>query len=322
MRYRVLIVGLGQVSVGYDLYSKDNSSIYTHAKAFSTHQHFELVCGVDPDQVACERFSSHYDIASERDLSVALGKHDPHVVVVASPTSNHADAIKIITTRSKVQLVLCEKPIASNLTDACNIIEWCKRSNTLLYVNYLRRVCPSTLRVKDLMKDGTIETPLKGTAWYTRGLIHNGSHFFNLLEFWLGPMKDFKIVTRKGLANSSDIEPDVLVQFDSSSVLFLASGVGNIAHHEMQLIGPTGRLSYLNGGEKTLWQRSKGHSSFPGYRMLDPDAKLLGGHGGSLQFRVVEEVYRCLQGHDSSLCSGEDATETLESLLKIKEAHG
>ena len=28
--------------------------------------------------------------------------------------------------------------------------------------------------------------PIKGVCWYSKGLLNNGSHFINLLEFWLG----------------------------------------------------------------------------------------------------------------------------------------
>ncbi len=43
MTYRVLIVGLGQIGLGYDLGGAPAEQVYSHARAVSRHPAFTLV---------------------------------------------------------------------------------------------------------------------------------------------------------------------------------------------------------------------------------------------------------------------------------------
>ena len=50
MSFSVLIVGLGQIGMGYDLHHDVNNQIYTHARAFSQHPDFYLIGAVDSEK--------------------------------------------------------------------------------------------------------------------------------------------------------------------------------------------------------------------------------------------------------------------------------
>ena len=43
---------------------------------------------------------------------------------------------------------------------------------------------------KKMFINGEIQGPIKGVAWYSKGIVNNGSHLINLLEYWLGHIKD------------------------------------------------------------------------------------------------------------------------------------
>ena len=48
--YSALIVGLGQIGMGYDLSLAPDQFVYSHARALSLNPEFKLVGGVDPDR--------------------------------------------------------------------------------------------------------------------------------------------------------------------------------------------------------------------------------------------------------------------------------
>lgn len=320
MKHKVLLIGLGQVGMGYDFDVADPGVVSSHAKAFASHPDFELAGGVDPDAGACERFSERYGGWAGSDLAEGLSQVRPDVVVVASPTQYHAEAVRLVLCHAKPKLILCEKPLAYSLEEAQSMVVACREADCLLYVNYLRRVEPGVLEIKRRLEDGSIATPVKGVLWYTKGLLHNGSHFSNLLEFWLGPIEAFKIINSGRAWADEDIEPDVQVKFTAGEVSFLAAKEEHFSHHEIQLVAPNGCLRYEQGGAKILWQAAASDPDFPEYTVLSLPGEKIATEGPRLQWHVADNVSACLRGKPSSLCSGDAALQTLESLLKMKAA--
>ena len=320
MKHKVLLIGLGQVGMGYDFDVADPAVVSTHAKAFSSHPDFELAGGVDSDADACARFLRRYGGRAGSDPAESLRTVDPDVVVVATPTRNHADTVHLALRHAKPRLILCEKPLSYSLEEARGMVAACREAGCLLYANYLRRVEPGVLEIKRRLRGGSIAAPLKGVLWYTKGLLHNGSHFSNLLEFWLGPVEKFGIINVGRAWGEEDLEPDVQVKFAAGEVTFLAAREEHFSHHEIQLVAPNGCLRYEQGGARILWQAAARDPDFPEYTVLSLPGEKIATEGQRLQWHVTDQVSACLRGQPSSLCSGEDALRTLESLLKMKEA--
>ena len=95
----------------------------------------------------------------------------------------HSLTLKEVLAHSTPKLILCEKPLAYDLDEAGEMVEACESAGVKLFVNYMRRADPGAIEIKARIESGQIATPIKGVAWYSKGFLHNGSHFFNLLEF-------------------------------------------------------------------------------------------------------------------------------------------
>lgn len=320
MKHTVFIVGLGQIGMDYDFDDPSADVFATHAKAFAAHPDFELVGGSDPNADSCHRFAERFGAWSGRNLADGLQATRPDVVIIAAPTQFHAVSVQAALEHASPKLILCEKPLAYELAEAQAMVAACNARNCLLYVNYLRRVEPGALEIKRRLQDGRIATPLKGLCWYSKGLLHNGSHFSNLLELWLGPIRDFKIINSGRLWQGEDPEPDVQVKFISGEVTFLAAKEEHFSHHEIQLVAPNGCLRYEQGGGKILWQAAATDPDYPEYTVLSLPGETIATDGPKLLWHVADNVSTCLRGNPSSLCSGADAMQTLESLLKMKAA--
>lgn len=320
MSWRTVIVGLGQVGLGYDIDVADPKVVLSHAKSFAFHPDFELVGGVDPDAAANKRFASQYGAWAGSDLVECLKTCKPDVVVIACPTKYHAEILGLALRFANPRLILCEKPLAYTPNDARAMVADCRSANCQLYVNYLRRVDPGVMEIKRRIESGAISKPLKGVLWYSKGLLHNGSHFSNLLEFWLGSVESFKIINPGRILSNEDFEPDVNVKFTFGEVSFLSVRGEYFSHHEIHLLAPNGCLRYEQGGEKILWQSSAQDKRFPEYAVLSLPGERIITETGRLQWHVADHVSACLRGQSSSLCTGEDALNTLESLFQIKAA--
>ena len=312
-----LIIGLGQIGMEYDIDIPIDKSVFTHARAFSSHQDFELLGGVDPSDEKRSLFTKKYNKPAFSDLTEALQFTDPQIIVIASPTNYHKPIIQEILKLCKPIAIICEKPLSYDIEDARLMIDLCKQKGVKLYVNYMRRSDLGVIEVKDRISKGLIAGPFKGVAWYSKGFLHNGSHFFNLLEFWLGEYQSSKLISKGRLWNGQDPEPDIFVDFELGSITFLAAWEESFSHYTIELLSQSGRLRYEKGGGLITWQATHADPSFQGYTILKDPPEIIPNSMDRYQWQVAEQLSRALNGKPSSICTGHEGLKTLECMNQI-----
>ncbi|MEX6775733.1 Gfo/Idh/MocA family protein [Limnospira fusiformis] len=320
MTWRALVVGLGQIGMGYDLNHDPDRFILTHARSFQIHPDFELVGGVDPDSERTTLFEVQYSRPGYLNLEAALIDLHPDVVAISTPTSLHAQTVRSVLNVAHPKAILCEKPLAYNLDEAQEIVANCTNKDVKLYVNYMRRSDRGVNEIKTRIGDRSIAQPVKGISWYSKGLLNNGSHFLNLLQYWLGQPTGFQIVDCGRLWDNIDPEPDVRVDFELGTVVFLASKEENYSHYTIELVASNGRLRYEQGGSKIFWQGTIADSTHEGYKILDPVAETIVSSLDKIQWSVVDRLSADLKGQKTQICSGQEALETQEIISKIVQS--
>ena len=317
MSHAALIVGLGQIGMGYDLHLAAETHVYSHARAFSQHPAFHLVGGVDPDEQRRHGFSETYGCAAYADLESALARHQPEVVIVAVPTALHGKTVLRVLELTQPTAILCEKPLSHDLDEARAMVQACAGKGVRLCVNYMRRSDPGAIEIKRRIAAGELGAPLKGVAWYSKGFFHNGSHFFNLLEYWLGPLQRSVVLNRGRLWDGTDPEPDIQVSFALGTIVFLAAWEEAFSHYTIELVSPGGRLRYDQGGELILWQPAVPAPNMQGGNLLSKRPEQVASGMDRYQWNVAEQFARALDGGNAHLCSGQDALQTLESMKQV-----
>lgn len=316
----MLIAGLGQIGMGYDLHHSDvNCQIYTHARAFSQHPDFSLIAAVDPDNRLCETFEEKYQCPAYVNVDDALKHHNPQLIIIAVPTQYHYTILHQFLERSAPIAVLCEKPISYNLDEASSMVELCAKNNVKMYVNYIRRSDPAVIEIKRRLDSGEIETPVKGTCWYSKGFQHNGSHFFNLLEFWLGAFESAEVLEAGRLWDDCDPEPDVRLVFARGSIVMLSAWEEKFTHYTIELLSKNGRLRYEQGGKSVCWQGLQGDRDFDGYTILKKEADTILSGMERYQWHVAEQISLALNEKSYQLCSGSEALTTLQNVHGIMD---
>lgn len=237
------VVGLGQVGQGYDYDSPDDSVILTHATALFFHRGFELIAGVDTDPAQCERFEKKFSKPAYSGLEALKENHNPEVISLAVPTSMHFpifnDALAL-----HPKAIICEKPVASEVREAEQMVALAENLNCTVIVNYLRRFNPAVNTLKKLIKGKKLGDIYKGTAWYTKGIIENGSHFIDLFIFLLGNVKGVQILEPGRKWDDCDPEPDVLIRFGETDIYMLAGREEHYCMGKFEMVGTNGQIQY------------------------------------------------------------------------------
>jgi predicted dehydrogenase len=322
MLKKVLIVGLGQIGMGYDLALRDPLHVLSHARAFSLHPDFELIGGVEPRPEQAQAFSAHYHRPAFSTLEAAFAQLAPEIVVVATPTYSHAEVIRQILSLAppeQIKVILAEKPLAYDLAEAENLVNLCQEKNCLLFVNYLRRAEPGVREVWRRIQAEVMQGPFKGVVWYSKGMFNCASHYLNLLGYWLGKMTHYDLIQAGRDWHEQDPEPDFRIGFERGEMVFLAAKGENFFHHSLEWVAANGRLRYEQGGAQILWQPVEEHSTYAGYQTLAAQAEVIPSDFARMQWYVADQLAAGLAGKEVALSSGRDALKTLKTLVKIKE---
>jgi predicted dehydrogenase len=305
--------------MGYDQNHSTAEYVLTHARAFHLHSAFQLKGAVDFDPQKRSIFEANFNVPAFATVEAAMSEVHPDVVAVATPTQQHVQSMREVLHAHVPKAILCEKPLAFDLNEARQMIELASKRGCQIYVNYIRRSEPAVIEVKNRIADGRIGNLQKGVVWYSKGLFNNGSHFLNLLQYWIGEVTEFQIVHPGRVWNDEDPEPDVLVTFGSRRILFLAAKEEKFSHYTVELIFSNGRLRYEQGGGKVIWQGVGGDQVFAGYCVLDEEETCIRADMDRVQWHVADHLASSLKGKNAEICTGEEALRTIEVLASIKE---
>jgi scyllo-inositol 2-dehydrogenase (NAD+) len=143
---RIAVVGLGRMG-----------RFYAQAIA-GLGQTVELVAVADPDSRARASVQSELDVPRAFDDPAAvLDRSDVDAVVIATPTSTHADVIVDAARAGKA--IFCEKPLALSLEQTRAALRAVESAGVMLQVGFMRRFDPAYQQAKALIDAGRIGRP-------------------------------------------------------------------------------------------------------------------------------------------------------------------
>gem|GEM_PF-1393405 len=293
------------------------SQVLSHARALTTHPQVELIGGVDTSSANRARFAAKYELPVYCDIREAVGQHQPDVVVVATPTDHHGSAITHILSECEPRLILCEKPLSSSVKEALEIAELASSASVDIRVNYMRRADPTVQDLQRSIKEQEFGKLERAVCVYTGGVLHNGTHFIDLLSYWLGS----PISARRGddLSEVSEFEDQPLsfsLDFKLGTANFVGLSSALYSPACLSLWFTSARLDYDWGGKlidlcnfselhlpSTLPKEMKFKSNLP-----------------RIQSLVVDELVKILDGRTSSLCTAREAVQNLLVATEILTA--
>lgn len=321
-----------------------------HAAAIVKTPTSKLVCIVDPNPAA-EVLATELGVrlfASVADMLVSDVK--PQAAILCTPNHTHVPLSKTLLDANVS--VLCEKPIATDLTAAMEILGYVKQSRVKFGVGHHRRfnkyvratkaAIPSLGRIVAVSGLWTLYKPpeyFEGIGeWRKDGsnggpILINLVHDVDILQFLLGPIIRVSAEeTIKQRNFNAEEGAAVLLKFQSGCVgTFVVSDAVPSPHNfesgtgENPNIPSTGMDFYrIFGTEASLSVPDMKRWSYDGREKSwtqELKEETLGVEESKIPFELqVEQFVRVVRGLEEPMCSGEDAVRALIVVEAVKKA--
>ncbi len=170
----------------------------------------ELVAVCDIDEAKARAKGEKYKLPFYTDYHEMLKAHpDVDVVNVATPTGYHANHVIDLAQHGKH--IVVEKPMALRVSDCDRMIKACRKNHCRLFVVKQNRYKPAVVAARKALEEGRFGKLVMGTVrvrwrrtqeyyeqddWHGTWALDGGvmsqqaSHHLDLLQWFLGPIKD------------------------------------------------------------------------------------------------------------------------------------
>ncbi len=314
--YRAGIIGLGFIGGG-DQVSGDRLGQRVanldgnHREALSNHPRVQLVAGSSRDAGRRERFAQRTNARTYTDWRAMLTHEKLDIVGVASFASCHAELVIACADR-RVRAILCEKPIATRLTDAEWMLAACRQSGSLLVINHNRRFHPHFRELQRRIAAGELgELTGVWLQWGTGRLGNVGTHFIDAAMMLTGQVVRAVSATldqtgRPDCRGSEFRDPGgwAMLRFDDRLIGHVHAPDNPTGPAEIVVQGTLGRAR-VSGGVAEIETWIGGRETLP-----TPSAE-----AGSSMDQAVREIVGWLDNGDFVCGTAVEALRTLEVIV-------
>jgi len=196
MTYRAGIIGTGGIAGMGILGMHDEEQIGTekieasHAGGYESAEGIELVAVADIEEAKLDTFGEAWEIPAERRYvghEAMLDAEDLDVVSVCTPSYLHGEhTIDAARSAADPDLIWCEKPIASQVGTAEEMIDVCEETGTELLVNHSFRFTTKLQRLAESIHEEDLLGEVRSvTAQYRMELLRNSTHVLDTLVYLL-----------------------------------------------------------------------------------------------------------------------------------------
>lgn len=156
-----------------------------HARAYRDNDSTEITAVADLDETTRAAHAEAFDVPSTYETHAAmLADQDLDIVSICTLHSTHAP-ITADVADAGVEGIWCEKPMATSLTEAEDMVDAAERNDVKLTIAHQFRFNPVHERARQLVRDGAIGEPRVVTANSWGGLLNMGTHMVDMARFIL-----------------------------------------------------------------------------------------------------------------------------------------
>ncbi|OIO01418.1 MAG: hypothetical protein AUJ49_07735 [Desulfovibrionaceae bacterium CG1_02_65_16] len=314
-----MLIGCGKIGSGFADDPRVRG-VLAHAHAYSLCPATTLVAVADASIDAAERCARRWSVpAWGADPQRLLAEVKPDIVSVCSPDATHHELIMAALQTPGVRGVLAEKPLAMTAADAADIVAAARAKNVRLAVNYSRRYAAGHVRLREEIRAGRLGRIQRVAGLYTKGALHNGTHWFDLARFLVG---EVAAVQGWNLLGEPGPDPtlDCLLRFECGAVGSLQALDSQLfSLFEMDIVGSLGRARLVDSGHWIEHTHVADSPYYSGYATLMPEGRVPGVLE-NCTLRAVEDLAACIETDHVPRCSGEDALRALQIGLALHDS--
>lgn len=311
MAYRAAIVGCGLIGSEFSE-TAILPGVWSHAAAYAACQDTELVAICDQDDARLDRCGERWNVAARYgDFAKMLDVHRPEIVSICTPDHTHYALIRAALEHPAVRAVFAEKPLALNLEQVDELVNLAASRGVILVVNYSRRYAPGFVRLREMIASGVLGAIQTVSGFYTKGTLHNGSHWFDLANFLIGQTHQVVGINRMG-ETGEDPTLDVMLEFECGAAGCL-HGCNSAAYalFEMDIVGSQCRARIVDSGFVIEIYGVEASPFGAGYKRLGLQERIDSGLAYALS-EAVADIARNLREEGTPRCSGSDALQALK----------
>jgi len=319
MALRVAFIGTGKNRdkpglMGYAM-------AYRHADSYRLLDDVEMVAVADLSEENGRAFCEVNDIADLfADYHEMLAQVKPDIVSICTWPHLHEQMV-VDCARAGVGMIYCEKPMASTIGAARNMVRVCEEEGCQLYFNHQRRYGKSFGGARKLLDDGVIGD-LDRIEWSAGNLYDYGSHNFDMANYfnnetpcdWAICQVDYR---EESLAFGQHIENQALAllhyENDVWHVIMTGEGAGAIPCHH-RCIGSEGVIE-LGSERGALSYRTY---STGDWVVVDTDGE--GMHANSFIDRAVSDSVESFRRGEWGMMNMHNALNTTEQIFACWES--
>lgn len=319
--YRAGIIGLGFIG-GADQVSGDalgqvvTNLDGTHFAALANNPRVELVSGSSRDPGRCERFEQRSGAQTYSDWRQMLATESLDIVSVATYAPQHAEMVVTCAERG-AKAIYCEKPIATQLTDAEKMVTACDESGSLLAINHNRRFNPNYIRLRNFIADGGLGDLTSASIQWGHGRLGNvGTHMIDTIRM---------VTAREVVAVSAMLDltgrPDCrgpqfqdpggwgMMRLENDLIVTVDAADNACVPGQISVNGTEGRA--ITGRDEVTIEYWDGKTeTWPSVR-----------NEASSMDRALSEIVSCLDGGGTFSCPADESVRTLEAIVAFHASH-
>lgn len=255
-----------------------------------------------------------------------FSKHKPDIAIIATNSSSRLECIKKCVNYG-IKKIFCEKPMATNLKDAAEIVKITEENNCLLAVNHLRRWSPNHLKMKSLI-DSDVIGDIKHIYFQcgSTGLGNVVSHVIDNIRYYtdseikwvIGQIDDTGTINPRG-SQYKDPGGWGMLKLINGTRVFIDTSEDTGVPHVFEMVGTYGRIviEEMNNHWKVLSREDKGREE-PLTRYPTPlfEVEIF----NPLEWDVTKFTKNGLKElifENKTSCSGNDGYRAIESLVAM-----
>ena len=302
-----------------------------HGSAYNDADGVELVAVADLDAELLAECGEEWGVPPEHRYEsheMMLASEGLDVVSVATPTVFHRDhVLAAVESETTPNVVWCEKPIATSVTDAEEMVEACDERGVELVVNHSRRWAPELPELRKAVAGGALGDVQSASAHWPRELLRNATHcvdlFYHLLDADVIRVSGYLSGEQGQTDQGAPIEVDDvgggghIVCADDTLVTLDATLPRETSTTTMEFVGSGGKLRLDLGNEVRYWAATEGRG---GYEEREPPVTWESGFSDWF-VGAAENVVDLLDGAAENASPGREAVDVLEILVGIFISH-
>ena len=314
MNYRVAIIGAGRIGATMD--DPWSPHILTHAHGYKACEGFEIVGFVDRNLDKAEAASARWGGTAFGSMEELFETQAIEVVSICLPDELHY-ATLLALAEKPVKFIFLEKPAVRTVEEADVVRTLYGELPIRVQVNYTRRFVPEIRSIREAIRSGKYGAFLTGTGYYGKGLLHNGSHMVDLLQFLVGEVG--KVAKVSEMVDFYDQDPSV------SALLTMCCGGDFYLCHidsrkfhvfELDLTFERKRIRICGLGT-TIEEYSVGDNRlFEGYRTLNKNAEYDTEHPKAM-YHAIANIRNNLDRNEPLVCTLEESFDTVKTCSRI-----